>query len=178
MYQWQRGDAADGTYEDIEGATEETYTLVKDDTDCYIRVIATGTDGYTGTITSTAIGPVEPATPITAIDIISGDNQVGSTLTAGILTPVDATVEFQWQRSSAEDGVYEDIEGAAGETYTLTEDDIDCYIRVTATGTDGYIGTVTSDYVGPVAASEALLIIPETEVIINGRNGYYRETSN
>jgi hypothetical protein len=153
VYQWQRSSDSGSSYTDIKGATKETYTLSDDDVDCYIRVTATGADGYTGTVTSSAIGPVEPATPITAINVITGEAQVGATLTAGTLTPSEATAVYQWQRSDAEVGDYVDIKGATEETYTLTEDDVDCYIRVTATGADGYMGAVTSSAIGPVVAA-------------------------
>jgi hypothetical protein len=160
-YQWQSCDTADGVFEDIIGADASAYILTDPDETKYIRVVATGADGYTGTVISAVIGPVEPGTPIIAIGMISGEVQVGSTLTAGLLTPIGATAEFQWLRSNAADGVYEDIEGATKETYTLTGDDINCYIRITATGTDGCTGTAVSDYVGPVAA----LPSPEPETI-------------
>ncbi|MGI6618451.1 MAG: S-layer homology domain-containing protein [Bacillota bacterium] len=57
-YQWQKADAADGTFENISGATDSTYTLTNEDADKYIRVVVTGTGSYTGTKTSAAVGPV------------------------------------------------------------------------------------------------------------------------
>lgn len=57
-YQWQRADAADGTFENITGATNSAYTLTNEDADKYVRVVVTGTGSYMGTKTSAAVGPV------------------------------------------------------------------------------------------------------------------------
>jgi len=151
-YQWQRSSDSGGPYQDIAGATSNTYTLMTGDDNYYIRVAATGTGAYTGTVTSEAKGPViTPAIPVTAIGAISGTARVGETLAAGPLIPHDATVSYQWERSTSEEGPYQDIAGATGSTYTLTEDDLGYYIRIKATGTGGYSGTVTSPHAGPVA---------------------------
>jgi hypothetical protein len=98
-YQWQRATTLTGTYSNITGATSTTYTPVVGDDTYYIRVVATGTGNYTGTVTGTAAGPVTRI-PVTAIGPIAGTPQVGSVLTAGALTPAGATVTYQWQRST------------------------------------------------------------------------------
>ena len=77
-------------------------------------------------------------TPLTAIAPISGTATQGSTLTAGARTPAAATVTYQWKK----DGV--NIAGATGSTYTLTAAEVGGTITVTATGTGGYTGSVTS----------------------------------
>ncbi len=56
--QWMKSDAADGEYVDINDATNNEYTLAHDDAGKYIKVKAMGTDNYTGTVTSNAVGPV------------------------------------------------------------------------------------------------------------------------
>lgn len=61
-YQWQRSDSENDGYSDIDGATEATYTLVNADESKYIRLVATGTGGYTGAVTSAAVLGVNPAT--------------------------------------------------------------------------------------------------------------------
>jgi hypothetical protein len=53
-YQWQRSDNGIDGYSNIDSATSATYTLVNADEGKYIRVVATGTGGYTGAVTSTA----------------------------------------------------------------------------------------------------------------------------
>jgi hypothetical protein len=58
-YQWQRADAEDSEYVDIDGATDSTYTLDAEDENMWIRVKVTGTGNYTGTVESEPVGPVE-----------------------------------------------------------------------------------------------------------------------
>ena len=115
----------------------------------YIKVAATGSGGYTGTVTSTAVGPVS-AEPITAIGAITGTAQVGSTLTAGALTPSGATATYQWEYSTTSIGTYKSISGATSSTYTVASSYAKDYLEVVATGSSGYTGTVTSAAVGPV----------------------------
>jgi len=57
-YQWKIADTPDGTYRDINGATENKYTLSEEDLGKFIMVTVTGTGKYTGTASSCAIGPV------------------------------------------------------------------------------------------------------------------------
>ena len=59
-YQWQKAPTAGGVYVSIPGATEGTYKLVALDAGSFIEVVATGTGGYTGTVTSAASTVVIP----------------------------------------------------------------------------------------------------------------------
>ena len=93
---------------------------------------------------------------LTGIGAISGTTQVGSTLTAGAVTPSGATVTYQWSHCTTNctsGGTYTNISGATSNTYTLQSSDLNDYIEVTATGTGSYTGTETSAYVGPVTAT-------------------------
>jgi len=81
---------------------------------------------------------------ITAIGAITGTTEVGYVLTAGALTPAGATATYQWQTSTTSGGVYTNIPGATSSTYTLVVGDAGDYIKVVATGTGSYTGTVTS----------------------------------
>ena len=141
-YQWRIADTSDGTYADIGGATDSTYTPVADDATKYIKVVATATDGCSGTVTSAAVGLV--TIPLSAIGPITGTPQVGAELTVGALTPSDATATYQWRIADTSDGTYADIGGATDSTYTPVADDATKYIKVVATGTDNYSSTVTS----------------------------------
>jgi PKD repeat protein len=147
-YQWQRSATSGGTYTAISGATSTTYAPVAGDVGYYIEVVATGTGSYSGTVTSAYAGPV--TAPITAIGAITGTPRVGSVLTAGALTPSGATATYQWQRSATSGGTYTAISGATSTTYTPVAGDGGYYIKVVATGTGSYTGTVTSAYAGPV----------------------------
>ena len=49
----------------------------------------------------------------------------------------DATAKWRWSRSSSKTGTFTDIAGATTENHTPTEDDVDMYLRATATYDDG-----------------------------------------
>ena len=62
IYQWQRADSSEGTYSNIENATNSTYTLVAADEGKYVRVVATANQsGYTGSVTSASTVQVAAA---------------------------------------------------------------------------------------------------------------------
>jgi PKD repeat protein len=119
-----------------------------------IRLTATNLFGFN---TSTKYSYITATIPITAIGAITGTPQVGSIMTAGALTPAGATASYQWQRATTSGGTYTAIAGATATTYTPVAGDGGYYIKVVATGTGSYAGTVTSAYVGPVT------IIPTTQ---------------
>jgi hypothetical protein len=150
-YQWQKH-TAEGLYENIPGATSSTYTLTGDDYDYYIKVVATGSGEYSGTVTSNYVGAVASC-PVTAIGAISGTAVVENTLTAGTITPLSATVTYQWKRCATSNGEYVNVSGATSNTYSLLTSDIGYYFKVSVTGTTGYSGTITSEYTGPVAGT-------------------------
>jgi hypothetical protein len=80
-----------------------------------------------------------------AVDGVSmeGVPVVGRTFTA-TPTPANATVNYQWQKADELDGDYTDIVGAVSGTYEITDNDLESYLRVKATGTGKYKGTVQS----------------------------------
>jgi lipoprotein-anchoring transpeptidase ErfK/SrfK len=80
---------------------------------------------------------------------VEGVAKVGETLTAKV-TPDKATVNYQWMRSDSENEGYAPIEGATEKTYELVAADVGKYIKVRATGTGDYRGTVESEPMGPV----------------------------
>jgi hypothetical protein len=140
-YQWLRSDTDVGTYENIPGAISNSYTLTPEDLNKYIKVQIMGSGSYIGTATSVPKGPVT-AGAITAMGPIKGTATIGQTLAVGRLTPYGATAVYQWQRSSGSEFI--DIVGGTSSTYTLREEDSGSYIRVRATGTGAYTGTVYS----------------------------------
>ncbi|MDD2231200.1 MAG: prepilin-type N-terminal cleavage/methylation domain-containing protein, partial [Candidatus Cloacimonetes bacterium] len=156
-YQWQSATTSNGTYTNISGATSSTYTLTSNELDKYIKVVATGTNSYYGTVTSNASAQVTKI-PLTAIANITGTTQVGQTLTAGARTPAAATVSYQWQSATTSNGTYTNISGATSSTYTLTSNEVSKYIKVVATGTGNYSGSATS------AASAQVAKIPLTAI--------------
>ena len=144
-YQWQRSATENGTYGDIIGATYKTYNITENDEGYYFKVIAIGTNGYIGTVYSNAIGPViSESTPIDSIGVISGTVQVEQTLTAGALTPAEATATYQWKKADTVNGTYGNISGATASTYQLTAAEFNKYIKVEAIGSGAYSGSVQS----------------------------------
>ncbi|MGA7628992.1 MAG: hypothetical protein WCA60_10915, partial [Methanoregula sp.] len=57
-YQWEYSTTSGGTYTGISGATSSTYTISLTYDGDYIKVAATGSGGYTGTVTSAATAKV------------------------------------------------------------------------------------------------------------------------
>jgi hypothetical protein len=165
-YQWQRC-AADGSdCVDIDGATGETYTLTAPDAGHAVRVVVTAsneagpvvaTSGATSAVTT---NPPENQAPPT----ITGTPRLGQTLTADPgewsgTTPIQYA--YQWQRCPASSLDCTAIPGATGETYTLTDDDVDARVRVVVTATHAQdSATATSTPAGPVTAAPAVLTPP------------------
>jgi hypothetical protein len=106
--------------------------------------------GIKVTLTATQVAPetilsVTPITAIAAITLVEGN------LTAGALTPAEADVAYQWQIGNETGSNYVDITtNGTSSTYTPVVADRGKYIRVVATGTGSYAGTVTSAPFGPI----------------------------
>ena len=95
-------------------------------------------------------------TTITAISAITGEARVGVELTVGTLTPTNAAATYHWLISDTADGTYAAITGAATTNkYTPVAINAGKYIKVTATGTGDFTGTVTSEATSAVAISLA-----------------------
>ena len=106
-YQWQRCDADGDNCEDIDGATDETYTLGTDDIGSTVRVEVTADNGDRTTVPSAAVGPVAATPPVSlTAPVVTGTAAEGETLSAGDGTwdgSDPLTFEHQWQRCD-EDG--------------------------------------------------------------------------
>jgi hypothetical protein len=138
--QWLRSNG-DG-YDEILGATGQTYTLTADDVghEIAVRVVATNSGGDSDPATSAPTSTViYPQPTNVGRPSIAGDPIVGQTLTGddGTWQGDDLTFARQWQRSNG-DG-YDDIPGAEGATYKLTAADMNRRIRlrVVASGPGG-----------------------------------------
>ena len=132
------------------------------------------TQGLEVTITVTNVD--EPG----AISAITGDAQVGVTLTAGTVTDLDSppagmpvsSITYQWQSAvdgtdaaaAVDDAAWPDISGATGATYDPVVGDVGRIIRVVATYTDGEGGgkKVASAATGAVAAAPVTLSTDST----------------
>lgn len=141
-YQWQNATTSGGTYSDIAGAIWSAYIPVIGDLGKFIKLEVTGIGDYHGVKLSSATTVI--TTPFTAIAAITGTTTVGSLLTAGARTPAAATVSYQWQNATITTGPYSNIAGATAASYTLVIGDQTKFIKVVATGTGSYTGTITS----------------------------------
>ena len=81
---------------------------------------------------------------MTSITNIIGEAKVGETLTAGSVIPNEATVTYAWLRIGPKMPEWEYIPGATTNKYTIAASDVGYQIRVAATGTGNYSGTVVS----------------------------------
>ncbi|MDR0494701.1 MAG: hypothetical protein LBG95_03635 [Treponema sp.] len=135
-YQWKRGTTAIGT-------NSGAYTVQTDDEDSNITVTVTRF-GYSGSVTSAAVGPVTASTftdpnlpALTGTVSITGYALVEEILTANTkLLGGSGTISYQWKRGTANIG-------ANSGTYTVQTADVGSTITVTVTRS-GNSGRVTS----------------------------------
>lgn len=136
-YQWFRDS---GTAEEIEDATSSTYTVIEADVGAtlFVRVTATNEIGTDSEDTAPTDAVISPAAPVNSVaPTITGDAKVGSELevVAGTWTGFpEPELTYQWFRDDGDEPV--EIEGAADDTYTVTEDDIGFQLFVTETATN------------------------------------------
>ena len=145
-YQWQRSDNVDFTGTPTDIATGTTYTLVANDQNHYIRVIASFLDSrdIPESVPSAATEQIEAQNNLpTGAPAIAGEVRVGELLTASVGTLDDAdglpnplNPTYQWQRSDNADFTGTPTNIATGTTYTLISDDETNYIRVIASFLD------------------------------------------
>ena len=169
---------------EIAGATGAAHALVETDEGKAIKVRVSFTDdrGNQETLTSAATGavaaaPPPPNTPATGAPTITGDAQVGETLTADTTGISDddgldnATFAYQWLTDDAE------INGATASSYTLADADAGKAIKVRVSFTDdaGNDEELTSAATGAVAAvvnpplTAAIHDLPSSH---NGQNAF------
>ena len=156
-YQWMADDT------NIQDATGSSYTLAAEDEGRTIKVTVSFTDAEDNpeTLDSDPTGAVEakPNTQATGAPSISGTAQVGQTLTADTSAIADedglnqVVFSYQWIRNDG--NADEDIAGATGSSYTLTENDKDKTVTVTVSFTDaeGSQESRTSEPTGAVEAA-------------------------
>ena len=164
-YQWLADDA------EINGATASSYTLVAADAGKAIKVRVSFTDdaGNDEQLTSAVTGavaaaPPPPNTPATGAPTITGDAQVGETLTASTTGISDddglgnAIFSYQWLAADAE------INSATASSYTLVAADMGKAIKVRVSFTDdaGNDEQLTSAVTGAVAAAPSPPNTPAT----------------
>ncbi len=114
------------------------------------------------------------AEAITGIAIHGDAPGTGVALTAA-LTPSSASAEYQWYRATGTSVNGTPIEGATASEYTCTNDDTGYYLRLVATGTNGYTGTFST-----VTSATVKRILPAPERVdteIYGNGNYIKITN-
>jgi hypothetical protein len=111
-----------------------------------LAVVATNGFGSSSAVLSAATTVVVDIAPTnTAIPVITGIVRNGETLTTsrGTWTSSPSSYTYQWKRASTVGGTYSNIPSATDRTFDLTAVDIDQFIKVSVTATNG-IGSSSS----------------------------------
>ena len=141
-WQWSRSMTMDGTYSNIVGATNETYTPVEGDGGYYLMATATYTDAYgSGMSAKATTGPVTAVADRPGTVTLSMSHPVVDTAITASLSDPDGMISgttWQWSRSMTMDGTLMDIDGATMMSYTPMDADVDYYLRATVMYTDGH----------------------------------------
>ncbi|HOT69821.1 MAG TPA: leucine-rich repeat protein [Clostridia bacterium] len=139
----------DSKAKDVKGAGGKTIGGGSTATNNSTGTDTTGQTPFIPPYTPPYTPPVTPTyTPVSGVNI-TGTTTVGQMLTATV-NPSSATVSYRWQRAESSDGEYKNIQGATARTYTLTDDDANKYVKVIATGSGSYTGTVSNSTSEPV----------------------------
>ena len=154
-YQWQTLDESTGEWVDINGAVYSYFTPGYSYIGKYLRATATYQRfAYAGLSASVAMNRV---TRKVASITISGDADltVGSELTTAVVYKY-ATVDYQWYCGETADGdAWTAIEGATASTYVISDADKGYYLKVVATGTGAYSGSVEAVTAAPAQSEPA-----------------------
>ena len=153
-YQWQwSSDKSKWTNSSYSDAKTNSLKLQGADVGYYYRcVVSVSGNAYydvsgAATPSSAAIGKGTAAAPTVTV---SGDAEVGSTLTASVSGQPAGTTStvYQWQRADSANGTYSNISGATGSTYKPTDADSGKYLKCS-------VSTASTYYTVPAAASAA-----------------------
>ncbi|HMS71487.1 MAG TPA: amidase domain-containing protein [Baekduia sp.] len=144
-YQWQRCDSDGASCDDIDGATDATYTATDEDVDATVRVVVTATNAADSATRSSA------ATEVVVVPFLLNTARPALTAQGGLLGDelvVDPgtwsgtgtiTYTYQWQRCSSSGTSCTNILGATDATYPIDVADIGSTVRalVVAHNTSG-----------------------------------------
>ena len=144
--QWQRCDPAGASCVEVPGATVPTYLVTEADVGSALRVNVTARNSVgaaSAASVPTAVVQATGAPTNAALPAISGNAQVGQTLTAttGSWNGSPTGFAFQWQRCSTTGESCLDLPGATGGTYVVAAGDAGSTIRVVVTATNALGGT-------------------------------------
>lgn len=183
-YQWQRSLTSGGSLVDIGGATNSTYVVSEFDVGYFIKVSVTATNGIgtaSAVLSSETVAVLDIASTNTALPVITGTARTGATLTTsfGSWTSSPTSYTYQWKRASTSGGTYSNISSATSATYVLTDSDIDKFIKVSVTATNG-IGA--SSAVLSLATSAVIdltdSVVPTATAVVSTATGFTFTISN
>lgn len=138
-YQWQRADAANGTYANIANATGKTYSVGTADMNKYLRVLVNTANTYYNVSQGISAGYGAIGKATTSISATaSGNKVIESAITAnvtGLPSVGTNTVSYQWQYSNDNKAWTSSTQGDAKTktftpNYTLTGVYVRCIISV------------------------------------------------
>ena len=162
-YQWQVSTDGGATWEDILDAIEPSFVVTPAQIGAILRVAASYEDGL-GTLETVFSAATEVVSFIntvpTGVVLIDDTTPVLTQVLTASDTLADAdglgTVAYQWQVSDDNGATWDDIVGATGSTYAVTE--VGARLRVAASYTDGLgtLETVFSAATGIVAAFNSI----------------------
>lgn len=167
-------------------STSATVTGLTPDTAYDFKVVAENTFASSTATNSVSATPTDPpATAPTASSVAFTEYLpvVGTTLSGTyVFTDINGDSEgsttFRWLRSDTKDGTYSAITGATASTYTLTEDDLNKYIKFEVTAVADTVPTqgtaVQSSVSAKVLAANSDLnyIVSTGQSLSIGYNGY------
>jgi GH25 family lysozyme M1 (1,4-beta-N-acetylmuramidase) len=148
-YQWQTCDASGAGCSPIAGATLETYTPTTADVGHALTLAVTAVAPRGSAVASTpptlAVAPAGTGTAtapaVVTAPQVTGETQVGQTLTAavGTWTGSPTTFAFQWRQCDVGGAACAAVTGATASSYVLTPGDVGTTLSlvVTATGKGG-----------------------------------------
>ncbi len=160
-YQWQRCNSAGESCTNIEGATEQTYTLGPADVHSTLRVAVTASNatGPSPAESSKQTAVVTANTP-TAVGgkgpTIKGVAEDEQTLTAetGTWTESPTSFKYQWETCNKSGEACNNISGATSSTYVLKPTEVGDTLRVIVTAKNGVGETsATSEKTAVVVAA-------------------------
>jgi len=119
-YQWYRGATSGNVNTVISGATSSSYTPVAADIGQFLRVQATGTGNFTGTVNHTLANEVLPANqaPVITTQPVSQTVTAGQNATFSVVATGTPAPTYQWQESTDGGSTFTNISGATGTTLT------------------------------------------------------------
>ncbi len=135
---WYVSDSLNGEYREVQGSGKD-FNITGEYIGCYIKaeVIPIDGEGRKGQmVTSNIAGP--KTAPVAENVSISGKGYVGDVIKSQYTYydfngDKEGITKFQWMRADSENGEYKEIIGATEQEYTISTDDVDCWIKLRVT---------------------------------------------